>query len=129
MKVIRTNENLIFCFSLVKRSHPTRYNTIQIATNSHAPTKISLFIIPHCSTLSAFARNFTAKATSTKPNTTFTSVIHPPDLGSDCNQLGKKANNANGNPNATPKPAAPTVSGHGPSFATFANSDPNIGPV
>ena len=43
--------------------------------------------------------------------------------------MGNIANKAKGKPNANPKPAAPAVSGHGPSFATFANKVPSKGPV
>src|SRR5262245_54897826 len=39
------------------------------------------------------------------------------------------ANNANGNPSATPKPAAPAVSGQAPCSATPTSSVPKIGPV
>ena len=73
------------------------------------PIKISLFSKPHCFTRSALEKNFTANASSINPNTTFTSVIHPPDLGNDCSQWGNMANNAKGKPNARPKPAAPAV--------------------
>src|SRR5687768_14800984 len=91
--------------------------------------KNSLFKIPHCCTLSALARNFTASASSIKPRTTFTSVRQPPDLGMDCSQFGNIAKRAKGNPSARPKPAAPTVNGHAPWSATPVNKVPRIGPV
>lgn len=55
----------------------------------------------------------------------------PPDFGSEFNQLGNKANNANGNASATPKPAIPAVSCIAPPSAVSdpANNDPKIGPV
>src|SRR5882757_4396666 len=110
-------------------STPKRYNTINKPIIIHSATNTSLFKMPHCSTLSALAKNFMASASSIKPSTTFTFVIHPPDFGKDCSQLGNMANNAKGKPNAIPKPAAPAVSGHGPSLATLASKVPNIGPV
>src|SRR5690606_20277581 len=96
---------------------------------THAPKNISLLITPNCTTKSAFDKNLIAIANSRNPNTTFTEVSHPPDLGSDCNHPGNIANNANGNANANPKPANPAVNGQAPSDAVPANSEPNIGPV
>ena len=63
------------------------------------------------------------------PKTIFTSVIHPPERGKDCNQFGKSANSPKGKPNASPKPAAPTVSGQAPCSATPTNKVPRMGPV
>ena len=103
-------------------------NTQRVNPSSN-PEKISLFIIPHCFTLSAFAKNFIARATSINPKTTFTSFSHPPDFGIDWIHFGNIANNANGNPNAMPNPAAPAVSGHAPWSATPVNRVPSIGPV
>src|SRR5262245_61756165 len=39
------------------------------------------------------------------------------------------ANKAKGKPSATPKPAAPSVSGHAPCSATPTSNVPRIGPV
>ena len=94
-----------------------------------SPIKISLFSIPHCFTLSAFAKNFIARATSINPKTTFTSFSQPPDFGIDWIQFGNMANNAKGKPKAMPNPAAPAVSGHAPWSATPVNKVPSIGPV
>src|SRR5690349_16870864 len=129
MKRIRTTENFFTGVSCLKRSLPKRYNTIQTPMNTQRPMNNSRFNKPHCLTRSALEKNFTANANSTKPNTTFTFVIQPPDLGNDCSQLGNIANKANGNPNANPKPAAPAVSGHAPSTATLVSKVPRIGPV
>ena len=57
-----------------------------------------------------FDKNLKASANSTKPKSTFTVVNHPPDLGNDLSKFGNKANNANGNANAAPKPVIPAVS-------------------
>src|SRR5690606_3407143 len=65
---------------LPHRSIPARYKVVSKPINTQSATKTSLFIIPHCCTLSALARNFTASPSSTKPSTTFTVVIHPPDF-------------------------------------------------
>lgn len=72
-----------------------------------------------------------ANATSKKPKTTFTVFNQPPDLGKDCNQLGNKANNANGNASARPKPPIPKVNCIAPPSEANdpANKDPKIGPV
>ena len=96
---------------------------------THKPINISLFRRPHCFTRSALDKNLTANASSMKPKTTFTFVIHPPDLGSDLSQFGNMAHNAKGNPNAIPNPAAPAVSGHAPWSATPTSNVPKMGPV
>src|SRR5688572_31450321 len=96
---------------------------------TQSPIKTSRFNSPHCLTRSALEKNFTASASSTNPKTTFTSVIHPPDFGSDCSQFGNIAKSANGSPSANPNPAAPAVNGHAPSTATLVSSVPRIGPV
>src|SRR5687768_2692059 len=98
-------------------------------TTTHIPINTSRFKKPHCFTRSALDKNFTAMASSRKPKTTFTLVNQPPDFGNDCSQPGNMANKANGNANARPKPARPTVNGHAPSAAVPANNDPKIGPV
>src|SRR5687767_11945892 len=108
---------------------PNKYNTIKTPITTHMPIKISLFNKPHCFTKSALDRNLTAIASSRKPNTTFTEFNQPPDLGRVCSQPGNIANNAKGNANANPKPAKPAVSGHAPSAAVPANSEPRMGPV
>ncbi|NJO25826.1 MAG: PLP-dependent transferase [Bacteroidia bacterium] len=55
----------------VSPSKPSRYKTIANPMITHKPITTSRFNIPHCITLSAFAKNFKANASSTKPNTTF----------------------------------------------------------
>src|SRR5690348_13456992 len=80
----------------------------------HEAMNTSLGKICHCFTRSAFDKNLKAMASSIKPNTAFNSFIHPPDLGSDCSQLGNKANKTKGNPNPNPNPAIPAVNCHAP---------------
>ena len=98
---------------------------------AHRAIKISRFNNPQCPTKSALERNFKARANSKNPNTTFTVVIHPPDLGSAFNVFGNKAKRPKGNPKATPKPSIPTVSCVAPPSAPNepANKEPRIGPV
>ena len=129
MNAIRVKENFFTGELCANLSLPERYNTISIPMITHKPMNTSLFSSPHCFTRSALDKNFTARASSTKPNTTFTSVIHPPDFGNDCSQLGNMANNAKGRPSAKPKPAAPAVSGHAPWSTTPTSNVPRIGPV
>src|SRR5690349_4884770 len=69
-----------------KRIMPNRYNTIANPMAIQIPIKVSLSNIPHCFTRSAFDKNLIAMASSRKPNTTFTLVSQPPDLGKDCSQ-------------------------------------------
>ena len=56
---------------------------------------------------------------------------HDPDFGKFSNTLGNIANNANGNPKATPKPPIPAVNCQAPPSLVMelARSDPKIGPV
>ena len=96
------------------------------------PTNISRFKMPQFPTKSALDKNLKAKASSKKPNTTFTVVIHPPDFGSEFNQAGNMANKAKGKAKAKPKPTIPEVK----LVATFPSakvvlpkSPPKIGPV
>src|SRR6187401_846604 len=129
MKKILVNDIFLIgplCGNLI---FPNKYNTVRKEMMTHKPINISLFRRPHCFTRSALDKNLTANASSMKPKTTFTFVIHPPDLGSDLSQFGNMANNAKGNPNAIPNPAAPAVSGHAPWSATPTSNVPKIGPV
>src|SRR5690242_10027906 len=71
---------------------PNKYNTINRPVITHEPIKISLLIIPHWDTRSAFDKNLTAIASSKNPSTTFTDVSQPPDLGSECSHPGNIAN-------------------------------------
>src|SRR5690554_2231054 len=86
---------------------------------------------PHCSTRSAFDKNFRAKANSRNPRTTFTVLGHPPDFGCVFNQLGNKAKTAKGRARAAPNPPIPAVSCIAPPSAVSepANSEPSKGPV
>lgn len=93
------------------------------------PINTSRFNNPQCSTKSAFDKNLNASANSTKAKTFFTVSSQPPLFGKDFNQLGKMANNANGNANAVPKPAMPAVSDHAPSDAVPTSNVPSITPV
>src|SRR5580692_5873868 len=93
--------------------------------------KVSLFSRPQWLTRSAFDRYFNARASSTKPNTIFTVFIHPPLLGRDWSQLGKRAKRAKGRPSARPKPDMATVSCTAPPFWPRAPTSrvPRMGPV
>src|SRR6478672_3811846 len=114
-----------------KRIFPKRYKVIAPKINIQSPMNTSLFSKPQCITRSALDKNFSAIASSRKPNTTFTVVSHPPDLGRAFNQLGNMANNANGSASANPNPAIPLVSCIAPPLLDNdpANRDPRIGPV
>ena len=57
--------------------------------------------------MSAFDKNFKAKANSIKPKLTFTVFNHPPDLGIEFNQLGNIANKVNGNASEMENPNMP----------------------
>src|SRR6187551_2376857 len=98
---------------------------IQMAMNT------SLFKNPHCFTRSALEKNLTARANSKNPNTTFTVVNHPPDLGNDCSQPGKSANNAKGKASPRPNPPIPKDNCMAPpSFVNApASKEPSMGPV
>ena len=83
-------------------------------------------------TKSAFDKNFNAKANSTKPRTTFTVFIQPPDFGKLCNACGNNANSPKTIAQLKPNPAKAKVN----SIGTFAepvtalpNKLPKIGPV
>ena len=96
---------------------------IQTAKNT------SRFKIPQCMTKSAFDKNLNAKATSTNASIFFTTSNQLPDLGNDCSQCGKIANNAKGNASANPKPAKPAVNGHAPPLNEPTSKEPKMGPV
>ena len=108
---------------------PSRYNDNPMPTNIQIPINTSLFNKPQCITRSAFDKNLIANPTSIKPKTTFTEFNHPPDLGNEFNQLGNKANKANGNASARPKPPIPTVNCTAPPVNDPTNNEPKIGPV
>src|SRR5690606_895966 len=83
-------------------------------------------------TKSALERNLKARASSKKPKTTFTVVIHPPDLGREFNQAGNMANSAKGKAKAKPKPTMPEVKlvATLPSAkVVLPNNPPKMGPV
>ena len=86
--------------------------------------------IPQPYARSATDKNFNDRASSRKPNTTFTEFSQPPDFGISLSQDGKMANNVNGNARARAKPvipiAGPTMS---PDDAASTRSVPMIGPV
>src|SRR5690554_8192375 len=91
----------------------------------------SRLISPQPCTKSAFDKNFSAKANSKNPKTTFTVFNHPPDFGREFNQLGKRAKRAKGKAKAKPKPPIPAVNCIAPpsEVSEPAKSDPKIGPV
>ena len=76
-------------------------------------------------------KNFKARASSTNPKTTLIVFSQDHDFGKLVNTLGNIANNANGNPRATPKPPIPAVNCQAPPSLVIelARSEPNIGPV
>ena len=76
-------------------------------------------------------RNLKAKASSKNPKITLVVLSHPPDFGRAFSMFGNIANNAKGNPSATPKPAIPAVSCQAPPSAERepASKEPRIGPV
>src|SRR3954468_7962213 len=93
-------------------------------------TNTSRVKIPACTTRSAFDANFSAKAISRKPRTTFTEFNQPPDFGKEFNQPGKAANTPKGKDNEIAKPNIPQ---NGPAIfpvpAAWTNNVPMIGPV
>src|SRR5580698_4949849 len=99
--------------------------------NIQKPINNSRFIIPHCSTRSAFDKNFMAIANSKNPKTTFTELSQPPDFGSACNHPGNIANKANGNAKPNPNPPIPKLNCIAPPLLDTApaNKEPKIGPV
>ena len=117
--------------SCLNFKRPNRYNVNPAPTNIQIAINISLFSKPQCITRSAFERNLNAKASSIKPNTTFTVFSHPPDLGNELKRFGKSANKAKGNASANPNPAIPDVNCMAPPSADNepASKDPKIGPV
>ena len=101
-------------------------------STTQIPTNISLLKMPQLPTKSALERNLKAKASSKKPSTTLTVVIHPPDFGKEFNQAGNIANSANGKAKAKPKPTIPEVKlvATLPSArVVLPNKPPNMGPV
>src|SRR5690606_7926429 len=87
--------------------------------------------MPQCCTKSAFDRNLNARASSKKPKTTLVVFNQPPDFGRAFIIFGNMANNAKGNPSASPKPPMPAVNCQAPPSVVSdpANSEPSIGPV
>src|SRR3954468_12587678 len=93
-------------------------------------TNTSRVKIPACTTRSAFDANFSAKAISKNPKTTFTEFNQPPDFGKEFNHPGKAANNPNGKANANAKPNMPQKGPPSPPpAAASTRSVPMIGPV
>ena len=90
--------------------------------------KISLSKIPQWYDKSAVDKNFKAKPISKKPKTTFTEFNHPPDFGSEVNQLGKMANMVNKSANDNEKPNMATI-GVKRSVSMETNRVPIRGPV
>ena len=103
-----------------------------MATIIQIPMKSSLLMKNVLETKSALDKNFKARASSTKPKTTFTVFIQPPDFGRLCSACGNKASKPKTIAQANPNPAKAKVS----SIGTFAepvialpNKLPKIGPV
>ena len=79
---------------------------------------------------SATERNFSAKASSRKPNVTLMTFIQPPDLGIDFSHDGNRANSVNGNAKAMAKPNIPIAGAITlPVVDTCTSKNPMIGPV
>ena len=86
--------------------------------------------MPHPYAKSDTERNFNESVNSSKPKTTFTEFIQPPERGIDFNQVGKKANKLNGNAKAMAKPSMPMIgASKEPVVDTSTNKVPIIGPV
>ena len=78
----------------------------------------------------ATLRNFSAKASSTKPNTTFRVFIHDPDFGACFSHEGKRAKRVKGSANATAKPNIPIAGASQlPLVVVSTSSSPMIGAV
>ena len=65
----------------------------------------------------------------TKPKTTLTAFIQPPDFGRFFSIPGNIANNVNGNANANPNANIPINGSKTSPAAAFTNKAPTIGPV
>ena len=80
--------------------------------------------------MSAVDRNFKAKASSRKPNTTFTVFNQPPDFGNPLSQPGKAAKSMNGKESAKEKPNMVTAGpSNSPDVAALTKAVPINGPV
>ncbi len=64
-----------------------------------------------------------------KPITTFTELSQPPLLGSFLSTSGKKANNVNGNANATEKASIVRTGVQNSPAVDLMSTDPTMGPV
>ncbi len=74
--------------------------------------------------------NLRARANSKKPNTIFTLLSHPPDLGSVCKNPGNAAKRAKGNAKARENPNMPTSGPTSlPPVAASTSNVPMMGPV
>ncbi len=94
----------------VRPTRPSTYNAASTAITSQIASTTARVKIPHCSTRSAFDRNFIAVANSTNPITTFTSCSHAPDRGSFATALGISASRKKGSAKTQEKTSSP-VSG------------------
>ena len=74
-------------------------------------------------------RNLKARASSIKPNTTFTELSHPPDLGKLLSQLGNMANSVKGTAKAREKANMPAMGFSTSPPAELTSILPTIGPV
>ena len=103
-----------------------------MATIIQIAMKSSLLMKKVLETKSAFDKNFSAKANSTKPRTTFTVFIQPPDFGRLCSACGNNASSPKIIAHASPKPANANVNNIG-TFAepvtALPSKLPKIGPV
>src|ERR1700748_495468 len=98
-------------------------STIQIAIN------ISLSSRRQPLARSAFDKNFSARPSSTKPNTTLTWLSQPPEEAILLSIPGNTANNANGNARPIEKPIIPTAGPAIPPLPASTSNGPTIGPV
>ena len=125
-------EILGFLSSCGNLINPNKYNANPNATMIQIAMKSSLFKKNVLETRSALDKNFKAKASSTKPKTTFTVFIHPPDFGRLCNACGNKAKSPKTIAHARPNPANANVNNIGTlvePVTALPSKLPKIGPV
>ena len=84
---------------------PSRYNPSNVNITIHIDRNMSLDSNLKEYTLSIVIRNFILKASMINPNTTFTELSHPPDLGNLLIIDGKSANIVKGRAKARPNPS------------------------
>ena len=66
---------------------------------------------------------------STKPNTTFSTLSQPPERGKDLSQAGNRANTMKGKANASEKASMPSVGRSSSPLAAAMATEPTMGTV